>query len=209
MAIIYLFGPDGSGKTTLAKRLVRDLSRNGQKVRYSWMRGSHTAASIAARLFAKLDSYKGKDNPYYGITVPERLTRFWQALECLSVAPVILLRFVLPHRLGFTVVADRYTIDFIVWVGTTTVDAGFVQGFIAKCAAYLARECELLMFVTADPETLVKRSGMDIDFLRRQNQMYLSFVKRHSLNVYTIETSEKSVDHSYAKVMELVGERSK
>lgn len=209
MAIIYLFGPDGSGKTTLAKRLVRDLSRNGQKVRYSWMRGSHTAASMAARLLAKLDSYKGEDNPYYGITVPKRLTRFWQALECLSVAPVVLLRFVIPHRMGYTVVADRYAIDFIVWVGTTTVDTGFVQGFIAKCAAHLAGECELLMFVTADPQTLVKRSGMDMDFLIGQTQMYMSFVRRHALDVHTIETSGKSADDSYERVMELLKERFK
>ena len=38
MPLICLFGPGGSGKTTLAKVLARELEDHGFNVRVSWMR---------------------------------------------------------------------------------------------------------------------------------------------------------------------------
>jgi thymidylate kinase len=204
VTIVCFFGPDGSGKTSLAKRVASDLSGRGHKVRYSWMRGSHTLASLVSRILSRLDSFKGEDNPYYAIRIPRRLVRLWQALECASVVPVILQRFIFPEILGFTVVADRYSIDFVVWVSMTTRDDQFSEGFVAKCATHLAGDGPVLIYVTARPEILAERSGMSVELLNRQLHLYHSLIERFSLSVHTMETSETSLDESFKKAMKIV-----
>ena len=204
MAIICLFGPDGSGKTTLAKKLAERLSSDGVRVRYSWMRGSHTLTSLVSRVLSRTPSFRGERNPYYGIRFPKGSGRLWQSLECMSVLPVILIRFILPHLLGFTVVADRFSIDFVVWVAMTTGDEGFSRGFVARCATHLAANHATLIYVTADTEDLEKRSGTEREFLEREIGLYLSIIESQSLNVHIVETSDSSVDESLNQVLRIV-----
>jgi len=68
MPLICLFGSDGSGKTTLAKALARELEDHGFNVRISWMRGTHTLASPLARFLSRFTLFRESDNPYYGIS---------------------------------------------------------------------------------------------------------------------------------------------
>lgn len=208
MTIICFFGPDGSGKTSLAERLFEDCSLEGQRVKYSWMRGSHTIASVASRILSRIDSFKGEDNPYYMTKIPEGLVPIWQGLECVGVIPVILFRFVIPKLLGFEVVADRYSLDFIVWVSITTNDDGFSRGPIARWAAHLANHGTVLFFVTAKPDVLAERSGMDVDLLERQTRLYQSIIETFALKVHTIETTEATVDDSWNKVKQILRRRA-
>jgi len=53
MPIVYFFGPDGAGKTTLVQRVATTLRERRYRVKVSWMRGSHTVASLLLKLFAK------------------------------------------------------------------------------------------------------------------------------------------------------------
>jgi len=92
MTLIYFFGPDGSGKTTVAKALARELESHSFNVKISWMRGTHTLASLLARFLSKFTIFRGPDNPYYGISVPCGMRRLWQLLEFISVLPVLLFR---------------------------------------------------------------------------------------------------------------------
>jgi len=76
MTIIYFFRADGSGKTTLARILAKRLKENGLRVRISWMRGSHTLASLVARLLSRFNVFMGCDNPYYKMNIPRSLQGF-------------------------------------------------------------------------------------------------------------------------------------
>ncbi|MFX0137125.1 MAG: thymidylate kinase [Candidatus Hodarchaeota archaeon] len=206
MTIIYFFGPDGSGKTSLATKLVDNLSEKGIKVKYSWMRGSHTLASIISRALSKTQRFRGGDNPYYAIRIPKKLVKVWQILECISVIPVILSRYILPKSLGYTIIADRYSLDFIVWVALVTKDETYIKRFISRCAVHLAEKCDFLIFVTADPDELVKRSGLDKKFIVDQIQFYQIIIKDNSLKVHVIETTESNVDESMNAIVDTIKE---
>jgi thymidylate kinase len=147
---ICLFGPDGSGKTTVAKILVACLRRRGVRARISWMRGTHTAASLLARLLRRL-GLKGASNPYYGIDVPPALYRLWWALEFLSALPVWIARYAIPRH----VVGDRCLVDLVVWVAATT-NVRFLRTVWARAALALARR-HTLVYLHADPKTAESR----------------------------------------------------
>jgi thymidylate kinase len=132
MSLISFFGPDGSGKTTLAKALARKLENHNLKVKISWMRGTHTVASIIARIIARFPAFRGQDNPYYRISIPSDIKRLWQLVEFISVLPILLAKFILPSILGYTVIAERYVPDFLVWVSLTTRDEDYLKRFLSR-----------------------------------------------------------------------------
>jgi len=69
---LCLFGPDGSGKSTLANHVAGWFRGRGFCVAVVWLRGTHTLASIFARLLARFSRFRGPCNPYYWICVPRK-----------------------------------------------------------------------------------------------------------------------------------------
>ncbi len=204
MPIIYFFGPDGSGKTTFIRALTEILNREGYKVRLSWMRGTHTLASLLARFLSKFKSFKGSNNPYYGITIPRNLKRVWQLIEFASIIPIILLKYILPSTLGYWVVADRYVLDFIVWVSITTNDQRYLKSVEAKFLLALSSKTHVRIYVTATIKELLRRRKEDIHYLREQLKIYNQIALDIHANI--LDTTDKSTDKSFKEVLRLLKE---
>ena len=51
----------------------------------------HTLASLLARFLYKFAFFRGFDNPYYGISIPDSAKRIWQLVEFISVLPILLI----------------------------------------------------------------------------------------------------------------------
>lgn len=200
MTIIYLYGADGSGKTTIAELLTRYLKKHGFKAKRSWMRGSHTLVSILSQFLFRFNTFKNKHNPYYGIRVPKQMIKLWFFLEYISSIPVIFIKFIVPSFFGYIIIADRYTADLIVWVALLTEDNSFLRTIFAKHLISLAMRSEFKFFVTADLNELVKRSGEKITKLSRQLDLYRSF----DLKAFVIDTTKKGPQASLREILDIL-----
>lgn len=201
MVIIYFFGPDGAGKTTLVSGLAREI-RKHHKVKLSWMRGSHTFASFLAKILSRFDFFKGSENPYYKINIPTKLRSLWQFLEFISALPIIFMRFLLPSLMGYWIIADRYTLDLTVWISLTTRDSSFLGKIYAKVLIALAKKANAKFYVKADIQTLRSRRGENISYLNKQISLYdkLSQI----IGAKIIDTTKKSAQDALLEVSKIV-----
>lgn len=202
--IIYFFGPDGAGKTTLVQALALKLRARHIRVKVSWLRGTHTIASRLAYLLRKSEVFRGSNNPYYGIRIPRNLTRIWQCIEFLSALPIILFRFTLPAFLGFTVIGDRYVLDFVIWVSLTTEDSNYLKSFAARFLLSLGSKERYKILVTAPFEELSNRKKNEVppEFLMNELRAYENLA--HVIRAYKLETSTKNLEGSLIDVMKIL-----
>jgi hypothetical protein len=195
MPVIFFFGPDGSGKSTISKSVATILTKYGLKVKISWMRGSHTLASILARCLHRIDGFRGSDNPYYKIRIPPKLRRLWQTIEFVSVLPILLVKFILPNLLGYVVVAERYLPDYIVWISLTTRDMTYENSIVAKFFKALANRAMIRIYMTASLEELYKRRPI-IDSLPIEHQLTLYEDLAVELGALKLDTTKKTTSQS-------------
>jgi hypothetical protein len=187
----------------MAKALAKNLENHNSKVKISWMRGTHTLASILARSLSKLAVFKGSDNPYYGISIPSGMKRLWQLLEFVSALPILLTKFILPSILGYTVIAERYIPDFLAWVSTTTRDEDYLERLEARFMLALSAKANIRIYVTASEVELIKRRNGEVGqkFLSRQLKLYDMLAKL--INAYKIDTTDRSIKETLNELLNL------
>lgn len=202
--LIYFFGPDGSGKTTLARVLAKEFKVRGFKVKISWMRGTHTLASFLAKFLSNFNTFKGYDNPYYHISIPRSLKRFWQVIEFISVLPILLTKFLIPNTLNYIIVADRYIPDFLTWVLITTNDLRYLKHLEAKFLLMLSTKAGIGIYVTASELELLRRRSKDLgkEFLKKQLIVYEKLVKL--LKTHKVDTTGKNISETLKQLMDLI-----
>ncbi len=191
---IVLFGPDGCGKSSLARILSRKLN-----ARISWMRGSHLIASLIASLLSRFKTFRGGDNPYYNIRIPGKLLRLWILLEFFSAVIIFLVRYVIRRR----IVGDRGLPDFIAWITLTTNYKGFHSSIFGRITYSLTLHYCKHIYV---------RCGAEIIYSRRRGEVLIDPYKQ--LIVYdriakilkspVIDTTNKSLEESMRSIHSII-----
>lgn len=167
---ITLSGPDGSGKTTIARLYYAYLRMRGYKAVVHWYRGTHLFASIIARVLSRFRSFHGVDNPYYNVSIPPMLRPLWIIIEFLSVIPYVYTRSMLSK---FTfVIGDRGRLDFLVWLIATLNYPRLLGSIIGRFLLRWASS-ERVVYVIASQEIIESRvKGLPKSFLLRELACY-------------------------------------
>jgi thymidylate kinase len=203
-AIIF-FGPDGSGKTTQADLLVLELRNHGVKVRKLWLRSLHTFAflisKIAMHVLGLQSIYEfrarySRAKPFRGI---------WYAIEFASILPLILFRFRLPLMKGYTIVAERYVIDWIVSLSYVSRNESLCDSRIAKAALKFIPKNSTLIYIDASYDAICSRGRNEesLEYIDFQRRFYEKIAQR--LNSIVIDTSNKSIQEVQKLIYQYAG----
>ncbi len=205
-SMIIFFGPDGVGKTTQANLLVKHLY--GRKVARIWIRGGHSLAFILSNFLVMLGYYRTVKVPsgvIYKIFDPQLLPKLkplWGFIEFISVLPWIILKACLPRFFGYTIVADRYVVDTVVYLGYW-LGHGFFRSYLAKILLSFIPKDSVIIHLDADLQALIGRLHYDTatkNFLIFQRKAYGIYAT--SLYAKTICTSQNSVEETHRKIVE-------
>lgn len=182
---IVVDGPHGSGKTTIARLIVRQLRRKGAKAIYTKEPFSKELSSIITRL-----STDAHSNP--------------KALALLLAADrqIHLKEIDRQVEHGVTVVSDRYFPSSLVYQSIDGLDLDFIRT-INK----FAREPDFFVLLVPPTSVLMDRIHSKMrnrkghrflrsDFVRREQEMYRELAKRihPSITITDTEPASKHVD---------------
>lgn len=163
-AVICIIGPDGAGKSTQARKLVKALEQQGIDCEHRWFGVQHlfTLPLLAYARIAGLSEVEqlesGREIGYH---------YFWRSTVVSTLYPLFLfvdtflLYFVevfVPGRIfGRTLVCDRYIHDILIRVMLSTDDDEFHRSFVGRLFLRLISQNSRAVLLTADADTLRSR----------------------------------------------------
>jgi len=193
---IYIFGPDGSGKSTHARILAGYLAHDGVRVKIVWIKSQHSIAFIISRVFSKFAPHSVSLDPngsiirIYAVSNGSISRLVWSIIEFIGIIPWIILRIYIPLLMGKIVIAERYVVDSIVTIAYSINDPRFVRSFIAKLMLRFIPKDTLLVHLDSIYEEISRRRGYEVDpkeYIEFQRGMYGMLSK--TLRALTINTS--------------------
>ena len=174
--LVVFEGIDGSGKTTIAKEIVKELEEEGLKALYTYEPYSEEITSILNKL--------GRGSSAWLETLLMAADRYYHVQEVIE--PAI--------NEGMTVVSDRYFYSSVAYQGARGADPDWiltVNRFVRKpdLAIYLDVPPEVGLERKKHSTTRVRYLEEDMDVIRRVRSLYKELVgEGHLIEVDTSQS---------------------
>jgi hypothetical protein len=209
---VYAFiGPDGAGKTTIARDIAAQLHRRGVRTRISWMRSPRivTLAVLAVLRMSRLAKTVRMGDHDDVITDVSRHPRLLH-LYAWSVTFDYFLGYfgkvAIPRwLLRRTILLDRFAWDALVDLGLATgLDERFLELPPGRILLELARKHPSVLVTASEDELLRRRPILSLDpRLASRLRLYEEFARRFGIG--TVDSGVSPERATIAKAAEFLG----
>jgi len=204
MAFIICFaGPDGSGKTTLAKRLKDDLEQGGCQVKYVWFRFPRFLTLTILFLARHLNLTEYVNEGKFRVAIhnfslqPFRTLYPWVVL--VDTLAYYVAKIWIPMKLGYTVICDRCVFDILIDVTIDTKNLHLYRTFGHPLFNLFSRKTVTFLVDAPDDVLNSRRPEVNLDpGTHSRRSFYRSFAK--SFDSRIVSTTD-DVDVVYEKVV--------
>ncbi|MEM0099547.1 MAG: dTMP kinase [Desulfurococcaceae archaeon] len=185
---IVLEGIDGSGKTTMAKKLIENLSAMGYRASYTY---EPTDSDIVTVVKTRYKAYR---DPYID-ALTFALDRLIHVKS--KIKPLL--------DNGYVVISDRYFYSSVAY----QTACGAPMEWVIEVNKWALRP-DLAIYLDIDPDLALKRKGTsssrfpefeNIELMRRVRTIYLELVKRGLLVMIDASRSIDAVYHDIEKLV--------
>ena len=209
--LICFIGADGSGKTTLAVKLVTELDLKGYPTKYVWFRFPRffTFIILFVSKFTNFTKYT-EDGDYRIALHPFHMLPF-RVLYPLTVLFDTIIYYFLkvwtPLKLGYIVVCDRWIHDILIDVAIDTSNSDFIYTLIGRLLYRFAPKANLILLLDAADQTLNERrpEGRLDPYTEERRSLYRSF--GNSSKIYLINSDVRR-DIMWKNVLNLIERRT-
>jgi len=206
--LICVSGIDGTGKTTLAKKLVGEFSYSGIKCKYAWFRRARFI-SLPFLAFCYLTGYaksiklqNGTRAGEYHFYKNKLIARLWLWISALDILFLSLWRVFIPLKRGYTVVTDRYVIDALVDMMCDT-KMNSLNNFPCKLLLRFLPEKIVNIILDVNEEIAFQRKNdtLSLEYLKQRRKVYLKLSQELKIPVINTEGSLDDVWSSLQDVL--------
>ncbi|MFC1808879.1 hypothetical protein ACFL3D_01995 [Candidatus Omnitrophota bacterium] len=164
LRIIYFYGIDGTGKTTIAHELKQSLEQNGESIAYLWLRQFHIFAKCinAVGRLCGLSVKKQYDGGvcigYHYYEKNNILAAVFKLATMCDIVLTLILFIYIP--LIFTrkiIIIDRFLIDTVIDVCVDTKDEAFLKKAVVKTLMTMVLRHAKIVYVRTKTDEIIKR----------------------------------------------------
>jgi len=210
--VICFSGIDGSGKSSHARLMLKELRAEGINCRYRWLRYPRFFSLIPEALYhlvgstGKNESSFSSAKTYNAFHSNNAIIDLWLFFQWVDTFLITLKNVYLPTLFGYTIILDRCAIDTLI---DNTVSLGkekLIFGVVGKSFLKLIPNNSLILIFDVNVGVVVFRRRQtgdvdDVDILAKKRALYMSLGKKHCWNI--VSTCE-SFPEVHSKVMKLV-----